>query len=154
MSTDTTPVDRTFSPERIQFFVPGKPAPQGSKRHVGNGIMIESSKSIKGWRTLVGELAYQHFPAGPIPRPHAVAVELRFVMPRPSATPKRRPTPAAIKRPDIDKLTRGCLDALSGVGYQDDSQVTTVFASKRIAEAGETSGVAVTVTIVGAGVAA
>lgn len=110
--------------------------------------MVESSKSIKGWRTVVGELAYQHFPAGPIPRPYAVSVELRFVMPRPSSTPKSRPTPAATKRPDVDKLTRGCLDALSGVGFQDDSQVIVLAATKRIAEAGETSGVLVTVSVV------
>ena len=28
-------------------------APQGSKRHVGRGIMIESSKRVKPWRDAV-----------------------------------------------------------------------------------------------------
>jgi hypothetical protein len=29
------------------FTVLGKPAPQGSKRHVGKGVMIESSKQVQ-----------------------------------------------------------------------------------------------------------
>lgn len=141
--------DSTYAPGRIRFFIPGRPAPQGSKRHVGNGVMIESSKNIKGWRSTIAELAYEHFPAGPIPRPWAVAVGLAFVMPRPVSTPKTRATPAAIKKPDIDKITRGALDALTGVAYQDDSQVVTIHATKRIAEIGETTGVAITVEVVG-----
>jgi Holliday junction resolvase RusA-like endonuclease len=28
----------------------GQPAPQGSKRHVGHGVMVESSKKVKPWR--------------------------------------------------------------------------------------------------------
>ena len=28
-------------------------APQGSKKHVGNGIMIETSKRLKSWRKQV-----------------------------------------------------------------------------------------------------
>ena len=38
----------------IWFFVPGVPAPQGSKRHVGNGRMVESSKDLPAWRHSVG----------------------------------------------------------------------------------------------------
>ena len=31
----------------------GIPAPQGSKRHVGGGRMIESCKALKPWRDLI-----------------------------------------------------------------------------------------------------
>ena len=34
------------------------------------------------------------------------------------------------KRPDLDKLVRGVLDALTGVCYRDDSQVVTLTAQK------------------------
>lgn len=34
----------------IAFDVYGEPAPQGSKRHVGGGRMIESSAKVKPWR--------------------------------------------------------------------------------------------------------
>ena len=35
----------------LVFNVNGTPGAQGSKRHVGHGVMIESSKKVKPWRT-------------------------------------------------------------------------------------------------------
>jgi hypothetical protein len=37
----------------LPFTVYGVPRPQGSKRHVGNGRMVESSPRVAEWRTLV-----------------------------------------------------------------------------------------------------
>lgn len=34
----------------ICFFVAGRPAVQGSKRHVGGGRLIESSRQVGPWR--------------------------------------------------------------------------------------------------------
>ena len=34
----------------LTFRVYGTPAPQGSKRHVGRGVMVESSKKVAPWR--------------------------------------------------------------------------------------------------------
>lgn len=128
---------------RIEFFVAGLPAPQGSKRYMGvsggRGVMVESSKAVKPWRADVREGAErssgQAFDAG-----DAVAIRLAFVMPRPTSTPKRR-TPPAVKRPDLDKLIRAVLDALSSAGvWVDDSQVVDIAASKRVAELNETPG--------------
>ena len=36
------------------------PAPQGSKRHVGRGVMVESCKNVKPWRLLVAKTAIIH----------------------------------------------------------------------------------------------
>ena len=36
--------------DTVTFVVQSKAAPQGSKRHVGNGVMIESSKRVKPFR--------------------------------------------------------------------------------------------------------
>jgi crossover junction endodeoxyribonuclease RusA len=36
--------------EGVAFTVRGLPAPQGSKRHVGGGRMVESSANVKPWR--------------------------------------------------------------------------------------------------------
>ena len=65
-----------------------------------------------------------------------VAVILEFVMPRPKTTPKSY-TPAAVKKPDIDKLCRAILDGITHVVIATDSQVTRLVADKRIAEIGE-----------------
>lgn len=99
--------------------------------------MVESSKAVKPWRVDVAWAAREHFPT-PLAGP--VRLELGFVMPRPKSTPKSK-TPAAIKRPDVDKLARAVLDAITGVVVADDSQVVHLVATKRIAEPGEESGV-------------
>ena len=129
-----------------QVFIPGKPAPQGSKRHLGNGIMVESSKAVKPWRVDVAWKVREQF-LTPFDGP--VKLELEFVMPRPKSTPKKS-TPAAIKRPDVDKLARAVLDAITGVVVADDSQIVHLVATKRIAEIGEQSGVELTAYQVGA----
>jgi crossover junction endodeoxyribonuclease RusA len=129
----------------VEFFVPGKPAPQGSKRHVGRGIMVESSREVGPWRERVALAAHQAMHIvevdGRLPViAGAVTLALTFVLPRPKATPKRR-TPAATKRPDVDKLARSVLDAITDVIIVDDAQVTDLRATKRLAEVGESPGV-------------
>lgn len=131
----------------VSFFVPGKPAPQGSKRHVGRGILVESSKEVGPWRERVALAAHQAM-AGTALFDGAVAVTLYFILPRPKSAPKSC-TPAAVKRPDLDKLIRACLDAITDVIISDDSRVVTIYAHKRIAEIGETAGVEVRVEGVG-----
>src|ERR1700676_3259288 len=39
--------------DRMKITVRGIPAPQGSKRHVGGGRMIEMSKAVGPWREAV-----------------------------------------------------------------------------------------------------
>jgi crossover junction endodeoxyribonuclease RusA len=109
--------------------------------------MIESSREVGPWRERVALVAHnamvgQELLAG------AVAVVLAFTLPRPKSTPKSY-TPNAIKRPDLDKLARACLDAITGTVIWDDSQVTNLQATKRIAEIGETPNVRITVEAAG-----
>ncbi len=129
----------------LTVFIPGTPAPQGSKRHVGGGVMIESSKAVKPWRQDV-RAALLDSSGQPVARfEGAVSVRADFVMPRPASTPKRS-TPPAIKRPDLDKLIRAVLDAVGSAGvWRDDSQVVEVQATKRLAALGESAGLHLTV---------
>lgn len=131
------------APPFVSFFVPGKAAPQGSKRHVGRGHMVESSKDLKPWRSDIAVFAQRAMAGRAIYTETALTVELGFILPRPVSTPKTRPTPPAIKKPDADKLERAVLDALTHVVYDDDSRVIDIHARKRIAEIGETPGVSV-----------
>lgn len=127
----------------LSTFVPGRPAPQGSKRYIGNGISIESSAAVKPWRADIREHVTTQYTNPPHDGP--LSVNLVFVMPRPTGTPKRS-TPPAIKRPDLDKLTRAVFDALGSAGlWRDDSQVTQLTAAKRLAEREETPGCHITV---------
>lgn len=127
----------------IRVWVPGKAAPQGSKRHVGGGRMIESSASLADWRDSITwklralpRAERKHWPID-----GAVSVQLDFTMPRPVRTPKRR-TPAAIKKPDVDKLARAVLDAVGMAGtWGDDAQVIGLHCTKRLAMVDELPGV-------------
>lgn len=132
-----------MSPQALTVFVPGRPAPQGSKRHVGNGVMVESSKAVKPWRQDVREafLTTDGTPRARFDQGVPVLVRLVFVMPRPSGLPKTRATPPHTKRPDVDKLERAVLDAIGSAGvWHDDAQVTAVVKRKRYAEPGESPG--------------
>lgn len=129
----------------VSFFVPGKAAPQGSK-DIYNGRPVESSKALGPWRESVQTLCRQAAGPGRIyPEGTPVVVVLEFVLPRPKSTPKRS-TPPAVKRPDVDKLARACLDAIGFAGtWHDDSQVTHLVSRKRLAQPGEVPGVHVSI---------
>lgn len=114
----------------IQFFVPGVPAPGGSKRafrnkHTGRVVVVDDCRRNKDWRATVGICASEaiHDPlSGP------VGVEVVFFMPRPKGHfGKRGLRPAAptypTTRPDATKLWRAAEDALKGIAWSDDSQV-------------------------------
>jgi len=136
-----------------RILVRGVPAPQGSKRHVGRGILVESSKAVGPWREAVRGEAQRAFSE---PLLGAVSVVLLFQFPRPRGhygTGRNRATvrPSAplhpSGRPDIDKLTRAVLDGLTmGGAWKDDAQVVELMARKmygapgcamRITELGE-----------------
>ncbi len=122
----------------LDLFVAGRPAPQGSKRHVGRGVMVESSKALAPWRTLLTWSAAQAYRSAP--KDGALAVVVEFVMPRPKRLPKRLPTPPHTVTPDVDKLARGLCDALTGVVWRDDAQVIDLHGTKRYAEVDEQPG--------------
>ncbi len=124
----------------ISVFIPGLAAAQGSKRHLGNGILVEQSKKVKPWRSDVRSalIGNDGKPMARFEGPVRLAIE--FVMKRPAGTPKRS-TPPAVKRPDLDKLQRAIFDAVSSAGvWRDDSQVIDVHARKRLAGIDETPG--------------
>jgi crossover junction endodeoxyribonuclease RusA len=110
----------------VQFFVPGVPAPQGSKRHVGNGRMVESSKKVAPWRHAViqkvQELDLVLGLIGPL------EVTVSFLLPAPKTLKRQWPS----VRPDLDKLLRSTFDALTISGlWIDDSQVIALMANKK-----------------------
>lgn len=117
------------------FFIPGIPRPQGSKRYIGNGRLIEQSKQLPAWRQQVARFAKQYCTQQFESEVH---LTLGFVMPRPARMKRTLPMTA---RPDVDKLARAVLDGLTGVAFGDDSQVTQLTATKRRAELDELPGV-------------
>jgi len=124
----------------IKFTVVGKPTPQGSKRGFvtkhGKVAMVEQAGvALKNWRNAITATAIQQrikqnwdgYADGP------VGVILVFGMKKP-LKPKYS-TPAV--RPDIDKLTRAVLDALTDSHiWKDDSQVIDLKVEKTYGDPG------------------
>jgi Holliday junction resolvase RusA-like endonuclease len=108
----------------IEFTVYGLPAPQGSKRYVGNGVMIESSKKVKPWREAVKWAAREAMAAAGIASPidAPLVASMTFTMPRPKSAPKSRRH--ADRKPDLSKLIRSTEDALTDAGLiADDARI-------------------------------
>ena len=108
----------------LRIVAHGSPAAQGSKKHVGNGRMVEMSKKLPGWRAAVEAAA--RLAAGPGWEPINAAVsisgEIRLAKPR---TTKYFDAPAGA--PDLDKLQRAIFDALTKSRViTDDARITHV----------------------------
>lgn len=73
----------------------------------------------------------------------AVSVKADFYLPRPASLPKK--TINNIKRPDLDKLVRACLDGISGIVIKDDSQVVSLSCTKRYSNSEHEPGVWISV---------
>lgn len=128
----------------LEFMVVGTPAPQGSKRHVGGGVMVESSKKVRPWRQDVRDAAkgalelHEGWPPGG--KRTGYIVDFEFILHRPKATPKTHPG-WTNTGPDVSKLSRATEDALTEAGvYPDDRCIFRERLDKRLAEPGEATG--------------
>jgi crossover junction endodeoxyribonuclease RusA len=111
----------------VQFRVRGIPVPQGTARaFVAGGRAYlatdanRPSSPIGAWRGAIAREAQLVMGASPLIE-SPVEVIATFGLPRPRSLPRRVTQPDA--KPDIDKLARALLDALTGVVIRDDAQV-------------------------------
>lgn len=127
----------------LDFVVYGKPEQQGSVKSWGGGRYADTNKNLKPWRADVSSAAVDAIralgegdddaasdvePVFPLGGPLGVVCE--FTVRKPTGAPKTRVT-YPDKRPDLDKLLRAILDALSAAGvYRDDSQVVNIQTTK------------------------
>jgi Holliday junction resolvase RusA-like endonuclease len=123
----------------VSFTVRGVPVPQGSKRALvhrstGRAVVIEQGgQRHKDWRADVKAAAAaawaadRNCPCHPMQGP--VGVSICFTVPKPKSAPKTRRT-WPDKRPDLDKLVRTILDAITGEVIADDAQVVQLLAGK------------------------
>ena len=144
-------VDESAISSPIRFFVAGEPVPEGStKAFVVNGkpCITHGNPNMDKWRQRIATEA-QHASEGRwfIPKREGIndgaSIEIEFLIPRPKSVREgAQPT----KRPDVDKLARAALDALTGVLFDDDSQVLSLSARKVYQAAGSSPGAMVTVS--------
>jgi crossover junction endodeoxyribonuclease RusA len=129
----------------LEFVVAGIPAPQGSKRAFVRGgrvSLVESCARVKPYRALVSLAASQARTEAPTRLPVGIGIAFVFVRPKSHYTSKgelRAGAPSFPGKPDVDKLCRAVLDALTGILYHDDAQVVSLSASKRYGVASMTA---------------
>lgn len=133
--------DRVF-----EFTVAGKAATKGSGRTVtskstGRAIYLPDNPRTKDWQATVGWSAAAAIGGGGIPFPSGpVVMAVVFYLPRPKALLTRKHATRDVphvKKPDLDKTVRAAFDALSGIAWTDDSQVTDLIARKRYCAAAD-----------------
>lgn len=143
----------------VTFFCAGVPQPKGSgkalrNKWTGKPTFVPDNPAAKPWQMVV---ALEARAGGVRELVGAVEVRLQFFLPRPAGHFKSRaaadarlkasaPSAPTTRKADVDKLVRAVLDALTGLAYGDDSQVTAVSALKRWATPEQPPGVRVTVT--------
>jgi crossover junction endodeoxyribonuclease RusA len=138
----------------VAFFCAGIPAPKGSTRSFmarGRIVTKNANERTKPWQSAIGWSAAQ---AGLTPAGGPVSLAMTFYMPRPKghhrANGEVKPSAPAKpdRKPDLDKLVRCVLDALTGIAYVDDSQVSDIRAHKAWAhpQSGRQPGVHVVVS--------
>jgi crossover junction endodeoxyribonuclease RusA len=114
--------------QKLRLFVPGIPRPQGSKRHVGNGRMIEANPHLRDWRSTVTHAAREAMgECGLVTFMGPLKIQLLFELPKGKSVSRFSPS----VKPDVDKLCRSIFDALEAAGcYANDSQIVELHATK------------------------
>lgn len=141
------------SEDAVKFSVFGQPVPQGSKRAFGKNVVEVADARLRSWRHDVASVAHTEM-NGTQPFTGPVTVQLYFHFARPKGhygtgrnAERLRPTaPVSPQvKPDLDKLVRAVLDALTGVVFRDDSLVVNLIAGKGYVEYGHRPGLDCTV---------
>jgi Holliday junction resolvase RusA-like endonuclease len=128
--------------DHIAFIVLGRPQPQGSMKGFvlpgkdggkPRAILTSANTKMKPYRQQVGWAALDaRAKAGHnglfAEKQIAVSVEVKFYLEKPPSISKKR-VHLSVK-PDIDKLCRSTIDAMTGIMFADDSQIVQLQASK------------------------
>lgn len=121
----------------VSFAVPGRPVPQGSLasfRHRTTGQIVTPQKArVREYRDRIAWAARAANVActgGPV----VISCTFAFARPKSHYTANgelgRRASVDHVTRPDVDKLARAALDAITNIWIDDDSQVVRLRASK------------------------
>jgi crossover junction endodeoxyribonuclease RusA len=122
--------------ESLAFHVSGVAMPKGSMTRMPNGAMLpagsnDNRKRSANWRNDIRYAALAAMGENQ-PTRNAVKIMCEFQLPYPKSSIRKWQFGwwPNIKQPDIDKLLRMLFDALTGIVWVDDSQVSYLMANK------------------------
>lgn len=120
----------------IVFTIPGDPIAQGRPRayRQGKQIKMYDPKESKDYKRFVELIAKQHAPKKLLEG--AIKANIHFYRPIPKRTSKKdralisEGNKHPVTKPDTSNYVKGIEDALNGIIYKDDSQITQLSAGK------------------------
>lgn len=107
----------------IEFDVIGQPVPQGSMKVINGHVIHSRGSALAAWRSAI---ALEARKAGAFPTRDPIIINMTFTFARPRTVKRLEPSVP----PDLDKLIRAVLDALTATAYVDDGQVIEISARK------------------------
>lgn len=121
----------------ITFAIYGDPVAKGRPKFAkrGNHVMAYTPKKTHDYESEVALMAKAAMGSSePIETPVAVYIHVTFAIP-PSYSKKRREaclngSERHTKKPDLDNCVKAVTDGMNGIVYQDDSQITSLHATK------------------------
>lgn len=123
----------------INFTVAGTPVGKARPRVTRSGRVYTPESTAQAEEAIrqAAQQAMQGWTTNGKPMEGPLAVTIYFVMPIPASWSKKLRDDAIsgfiahTSRPDLDNLIKTVLDAMNGVVYSDDKQVTTIGALKK-----------------------
>lgn len=131
----------------IEFFVPGKPVPMARPRVTRTGHAY-TPKNCADYKSLVAAFA-RDVMRGKELYDGEVWVEIGFFFPMPKSWSKKKQNKmfgeGITSRPDMDNLYKAVTDAMNGIVYRDDAQITFSLMRKRYTDSRDSGGVLISV---------
>lgn len=118
----------------IEFTVYGEPKGK-SRPRFGNGHTYTPKTTTEYEKTVLAAYMDKYHT---LMLKNEIRVQIRAYMGIPKSTPKKRRTEmlgkGVLKKPDVDNIAKIILDALNGVAYEDDKQITRLDIEKRYSD--------------------
>lgn len=115
---------------RIQVTIPVTPAPKLRPRAMvtrTGKVHVYTPKKTAHAEAVIRSIVAKSRKC--FPRDEAVRLEATFYLTRPGSIPRKRKLP--VVRPDLDNYWKSLTDALQGLAYEDDAQITSATLRKR-----------------------
>jgi len=123
------------NPDSVYFEVPGPFGVKGSTfSFLDRKGKLRTKTDCKHGKSFASAVQWAAKSAGVtlVPKGRGVTLSVVYGFPRPKGRDRLRVDPCV--RPDVDKLCRALMDALTGVAYQDDGQVVALSVRKIYAD--------------------
>ena len=128
---------------KILITIPAEPIAQGRPRLSSRGGFARAYDPPKSrtWKKFVADYAREAMERYKLDNPldGPLMIKIRFGFPLPKSQHRKNPKPMMwhMKRPDLDNLYKGVIDAMEGIVYHRDSEIVKVVMDKVIVPQGD-----------------